>query len=164
MKLVRRAMIAGVLASAITGCTYTDSEPRQEHKPAETSAASTSAPTGSAVMEGQFQSLAGTTTGTATLEVNESGAVLQLADMATEPGKDLRVMLSPGTLASGAGGEPELSSTRMIEIGPFRAGTTHRFVMDRHKWESIQEPVGSVLIYDYSAKNTRGAAVLGNQK
>ncbi len=115
-------------------------------------------------MQGTFQSLADATTGTATLEVNESGAVLQLEDMSTGPGKDLRVMLSPGTLAARAGGELEVSSTKMIEIGPFRAGATQRFVMDSQMWTAMEEPVRSVLIYDYSAKNTRGAAALSDQK
>ncbi|WP_255470798.1 DM13 domain-containing protein [Pseudarthrobacter sp. B4EP4b] len=118
----------------------------------------------SATMQGTFQSLADATTGTATLEVNESGAVLQLEDMSTGPGKDLRVMLSPGTLAARAGGELEVSSTKMIEIGPFRAGATQRFVMDSQMWTAMEEPVRSVLIYDYSAKNTRGAAALSDQK
>jgi hypothetical protein len=115
-------------------------------------------------MQGPFQSLTAATSGTATLEVNESGAVVQLEDMTTEPGKDLRVMLSPGTLAAGPGGELEVSSTKMIEIGPLRAGATQRFVMDSQMWAAMQEPVRTVLIYDYSAKNTRGAAVLSDQK
>jgi hypothetical protein len=115
-------------------------------------------------MQGSFQSLAASTSGTATLEVNETGAVLQLEDMETETGKDLRVVLSPGNFAAGAGGELELPSTRMIEIGPFRAGAIQRFVMDGPMWAAMQEPVRSVLIYHYSAKNTRGAAVLSDQK
>lgn len=115
-------------------------------------------------MQGSFQSLTAVTSGTATLEVNESGAVVQLEGMATEPGKDLRVMLSPGSLAAGVGGELELSSTKMIEIGPFRAGATQRFVMDAQMWTAIQDPVRSVLIYDYSDKNTRAAAVLSEEK
>ena len=48
----------------------------------------------------------------------------------------------------------------MIEIGPFRAGATQRFVMDSGMWAAIREPVRSVLIYDYATKSTYGTANL----
>ena len=163
MKLIRCALLSGLLAAVLSGCTYTDSVKGQESRPVETSPSSATPPAVSATMQGSFQSLAAATSGTATLEVNETGAVLQLEDMATEPGKDLRVMLSPGTLAGGGGGL-ELSSTRMIELGQFRTGGIQRFEMDGPMWAAMQEPVRSVLIYDYSAKNARGAAALSEQK
>lgn len=163
MELIRRVLFAGVLVVALTGCTYTDQVETQESRRVEASTAATTPPAVSSAMQGEFQPLAAATTGTAVLEVNESGAVLQLDDMATEPGKDLRVMLSPGTLTDSAGG-PELSSTRMIEIGPFRTGATQRFVMDSPMWSAMKEPVRSVLIYDYAAKSARGVAVLSDRK
>lgn len=164
MKLMRPVMLAGVLVSVLAGCTYSEPGQGEETRPVEASSASSTPPAVSATMQGSFQSLTAVTSGTATLEVNESGAVVQLEGMATEPGKDLRVMLSPGSLAAGVGGELELSSTKMIEIGPFRAGATQRFVMDAQMWTAIQDPVRSVLIYDYSDKNTRAAAVLSEEK
>lgn len=164
MKLIRRALLAGVLVTALPGCTYTDPGQDRKTRPVETSSTPATPPAVSATMQGPFQSLGAATTGAAILEVNESGAVLQLGDMATEPGQDLRVMLSPGTLVVGVGGELKLSSMKMIEIGPFRAGATQRFVMDAQMWTAMQDPVRSVLIYDYSAKKTRAAAVLSDEK
>lgn len=164
MKLVRRVLLAGVLVSVLAGCTYSEPGHDQDTRPVEAASAFPSPSAVSATMQGSFQSLTAATSGTATLEVNESGAVLQLENMASEPGKDLRVMLSPGTLAAGVGGDLELSSTEMIEIGQFRDGATQRFVMEAQMWTAMQDPARSVLIYDYSAKNTRAVAVLSDQK
>ena len=162
MKPIRCALLAVILVSVLPACTYTDSVQEEGARPSNESSSSSAPPAVSSTMQGSFQSLATVTSGTATLKVNGSGAVLELENMATEPGKDLRVMLSPGTIAPGTGGELELSSTRMLEIGPLRTGTNQRFVMDGPMWAAMREPVRSVLIYDYSAKTSRGAAVLSD--
>lgn len=160
MKLIRIWLLAGILASLLTACTYVDPGQEQEPRPVESSPAPSTPPAAPVRLEGEFQSQAAATTGMATIEVNEAGAVLRLENMAVHPGKNLRVMLSPGTLAPGADGGPALSSTRMIEIGPFRAGATQRFVMDSGTWAAIREPVRSVLIYDYATKAAYGTANL----
>lgn len=101
MKLVRLSLLAGILTAGLTGCTYSDPVPEQETRQVESPATPSSALSESVILEGNFQSQGAATTGTATLEVSDSGAVLRLEKMATDPGKDLRVMLSPGILTPG---------------------------------------------------------------
>ncbi|MDF2050247.1 DM13 domain-containing protein [Arthrobacter sp. Cr_A7] len=160
MKRIAVAVLAGILAGGLTGCTYADPGQEQELRQAESPATLSTPSARSKTLVGTFQSQAVSTTGTATVEVNESGAILQLENMATGPGDDLRVMLSPGTLTPGAGGVSVLSSTKMLEVGPFRAGATQPFVMDSQAWDTMPEPVLSVVIYNYATKTAYGTANL----
>ncbi|WP_235423652.1 DM13 domain-containing protein [Pseudarthrobacter chlorophenolicus] len=113
-------------------------------------------------LQGQFQSQGATTTGTATIRVTESGAALQLEDFATGPGDSIRLMLSPGTLRPGPTGKPELSSSTLIELGPLRLDRTgsQRIDLEPGRWESMPEPVRSVVIYNYAGRVAYGTANL----
>ena len=94
------------LGAALTGCTYANSPPGARSAPAQPSAHSAPAPTSTAfALEGKFESQAALTSGSATLSVTDKGAVLQLEDFSTEPGENLRLMLSPGTLGPDAMGD-----------------------------------------------------------
>jgi hypothetical protein len=162
MKRIAVAVLAGILAAGLAGWTYADPGQEQELRQAESPATPSTPSARAKTLVGTFQSQAVSTTGTATIEVNESGAILQLENMATGPGDDLRVMLSPGTLTPGAGGVSALSSTRLLELGPFRAGASQHFVMDSQMWDTVPEPVLSVVIYNYATKTAYGTANLSH--
>lgn len=70
--------------------------------------------------------------------------------------------MSPGILTPVADGESALSSTKMLEIGPFRAGATQHFVMESRMWDTMPDPVKSVVIYDYATKTAYGTANLSD--
>jgi hypothetical protein len=113
-------------------------------------------------LQGHFQSQGATTTGTATIHVTDSAAVLQLEDFATGPGEDLRLVLSPGIVGPGPGGELELSSSMLIDLGPLplSRSSSQRVEMDSRMWEAMPEPVLSVVIYNYAEKTAYGTANL----
>lgn len=92
MKRVAFAMLIGVVAVGLTGCTYSGPGQEQEQMQAETSAFHSVPPATSRILKRTFESQAAATTGTATIELIKSGAILQLDNMATDPGDDLRVM------------------------------------------------------------------------
>ena len=150
---------------ALAGCTYSDSA----EDPA---VASTSSPAGSVAAspsaannehsstQGDFQSQAANTTGTAAIRVTGSGAVLELQDFATENSEDLRVFLSPGTLSPTANGELTLTSTEMYELGDLNCSTGDQmYDIGSERWANTP-PIGSVVIYDYQARVAYGTANL----
>ncbi|WP_426762782.1 DM13 domain-containing protein [Pseudarthrobacter sp. 1G09] len=113
-------------------------------------------------LEGRFQSQGATTTGTATIRVTESGAALQLEGFATGHGDSVRLMLSPGVLRPGPTGEPELSSSTLIELGPLplNRASSQRIDLEPGMWESMPEPARSVVIYNYADRAAYGTANL----
>lgn len=163
MKLLRSTLLLCLLASGLAGCTYTESAPEPAREPSQPSATPMGSPAAVPLtLQGQFQSQGATTTGTATIRVTESGAALQLEDFATGPGDSIRLMLSPGTLRPGPTREPELSSSTLIELGPLRldrAGS-QRIDLEPGRWESMPEPVRSVVIYNYADRVAYGTANL----
>lgn len=162
MELLQPALLAGVIAAILTGCTYPDPASEAGSAPAG-SPSSSSGPALSAApvtLEGNFQSQAAATSGLATIRVTETGAVLQLKDLSTGAGEDLRLMLSPGTLSLDAKGEPGLTSTILIELGPLGDGASQRIDMDAKMWSSLPSPVRSVVIYNYADRTAHGTANL----
>ncbi|MCI0142690.1 DM13 domain-containing protein [Arthrobacter bambusae] len=110
--------------------------------------------------EGEFQSQAATTRGTATLRVTDSGAILELKDFATESSKDLRVFLSPGTLSPGANGELGLTSAARYELGGLKSSQgDQQYEIGSQQWANLPA-IGCVVIYDYPARLAYGAANL----
>lgn len=161
MKLLRSVLLTGVVAAALAGCTYSDPVPGQGS--AQSARPSVSSPTSIAVpvtLRGQFQSQGAITTGTATIRVTDSGAVLQIEDFATGTADDLRLALSPGTLRPGSDGELELSSSTLIELGPLSQSGSQRVDMDARMWTAMPAPVRSVVIYNYADKTAYGTANL----
>ena len=69
-------------------------------------------------------------------------------------------MLSPGTLGPGPTGEPELSSSTLIELGPLGRASSQRIDMEPGRWEAMPEPVRSVVIYNYADRAAYGTANL----
>lgn len=161
MKLLRSALLTSVMAAGLAGCTYPDPVPEQVS--AQSEPPSSSSPTSTAIpvtLQGQFQSQGAITTGTATIHVTDSGAVLQIEDFATGTAEDLRLALSPGTLGPGSDGEFELSSSTLIELGPLSQSGSQRVDMDSRMWATMPEPVRSVVIYNYADKTAYGTANL----
>ncbi len=161
MHSVRSLLLTSILALSLVGCTYSDPVLSRE--------ASRAAPLrephrrgGPVTLQGQFQSQGAPTTGTATIRVTDSGAVLQLEDFATGPGDILRLMLSPGIGGPGPGGELQLSSSTLIELGPLplARSSSQRVDMDSRMWESMPKPVRSVVIYNNAEKTAYGTANL----
>ncbi|WP_258061793.1 DM13 domain-containing protein [Arthrobacter sp. ZGTC412] len=112
------------------------------------------------ILQGKFESQAFVTSGLATIRVSETGAVLQLDDFSTGSGENLRLMLSPGTLSPSDKGEPGLSSTSLIDLGPLNEGPSQRLEMDIKMWSAIQTPVRSVVVFNYADKVAYGTANL----
>jgi hypothetical protein len=161
MKLLRSALLTIAVAAGLAGCTYSD--PVSERGSAQSVPSSSSSPTSTAVavtLRGRFQSQGAITTGTATIRVTGSGAVLQIDDFATGTAKDLRLALSPGILGPGSDGEPGLSSSTLIELGPLSQSGSQRVDMDSRMWAAMPEPVRSVVIYSYADKTAYGTANL----
>ena len=161
MKLLRSLLLTSVLAVSLAGCTYSDPVPDQESgqgaPPSSSSPSSTATPVR---LQGQFQSQGAVTSGTATISVSGTGAVLQLENFVTGPGDDLRLALSPGTLSPSSSGELELSSSTLIELGPLSQSSSQRVDMDSKMWDAMRDPVRSVVIYNYGDKTTYGTANL----
>lgn len=111
-------------------------------------------------LQGKFESQAFVTSGLATIRVSETGAVLQLDHFSTGSGENLRLMLSPGTLSPSGKGEPGLSSTSLIDLGPLSEGPSQRLEMDIKMWSAIQTPVRSVVVFNYADKVAYGTANL----
>lgn len=162
MKLLQPALIAGAIAASLTGCTYSDhaseAEPTRKETSRPPSSASSSGPM---TFEGQFQSQAAVTEGTATIHVTDTGAVLQLENFSTAPGEDLRLMLSPGTVSTNDKGELALTDLEFFELGPLN-DTGMGIHMDTEKWSSIS-PIRSVVIYNYAERTAYGTANLTQQ-
>lgn len=154
-----------VAVIALAGCTYSDSPEVQGQTktpgPAAAMAAPTSPPNnGMSTVEGEFQSQAATTKGTATLRVTGSGAVLELKDFATKSSTDLRVYLSPGTLSPGVNGELGLTSTVMHELGGLKSFQgNQQYEISSQQWGHTPA-IGSVIVYDYPARVAYGTANL----
>lgn len=163
--LLRRTLIAGFLVASLAGCTY--SGPASEaggttkEPPAPSSSAPSTAPT---AFEGKFQSQAVVTSGSVTVNLTETSAVLQLKDISTGQGDDLRLMLSPGTLSPTASGELGLTSTDLIELGQLDRTGSQRVEMDIRQWSSLPSPVRSVVIYNYADRTAYGTANLTDQQ
>lgn len=163
MKLLGPALIAGALAASLTGCTYPD--PTTEAGTPHTDSPPPSPPatfTTPMTLEGQFQSQGAVTSGSAIIRVSETGAVLQLQEVSTEPGEDLRLMLSPGTLSPNAQGELGLTSSTFIELGPLTGTPDQRIDVDAKRWSMMPEPVRSVVIYNYAERTAYGTANLAD--
>ncbi|MFC9772759.1 MULTISPECIES: DM13 domain-containing protein [unclassified Pseudarthrobacter] len=111
-------------------------------------------------MHGQFQSQAAVTRGTATIRVAASGTVLQLDGFTTGAGDDLRLMLSPGILAPDSTGQPGLSSSTLIELGPLSGSPQQRIDIDARMWSAMAVPVRSVVVYNYADKTAYATANL----
>lgn len=111
-------------------------------------------------LEGQFQSQAAVTSGSATIHVTETGAVLQLNDFSTAPGEDLRVMLSPGALSPNDNGGLGLTSSTLIDLGSVTGTGSQRLHMDTKRWSAMPSPVRSVVIYNYADRTAYGTANL----
>ncbi|UKA59299.1 DM13 domain-containing protein [Arthrobacter sp. FW306-2-2C-D06B] len=146
---------------AVAGCTYTDSGGEPPQPRTSGSAATTATPNSvPRTVQGNFQSQAANTRGTATIRVTDSGATLELKDFATENSKDLRVFLSPGTLSPGANGKLGLTSTVMYELGALKSSQgDQQYEIGSQQWANTPA-IGSVVIYDYSARLAYGAANL----
>ncbi|WP_324641965.1 DM13 domain-containing protein [Pseudarthrobacter sp. LT1] len=160
MKLIQSAVLSVVLAAGLTGCT--DSSPMrgpEQGSPTAETAPGVTPSAGPVTLRGQFQSQGAVTTGTVAIHITQAGAVLQLENLATGAGDDLRLMLSPGTLVPGTGGGAGLSSARLIELGPL-TGASQRVEMDAARWAALREPIRSVVIYDYAGKTALGTANL----
>ncbi len=161
---MRRALIL-ITVFALAGCSYTDSGSEPPRTRTSGSAATTAAPSATPnsvprTVQGNFQSQAANTRGTATLRVTDSGATLELKDFATENSKDLRVFLSPGTLSPGANGKLGLTSTVMYELGALKSSQgDQQYEIGSQQWANTPA-IGSVVIYDYSARLAYGAANL----
>lgn len=162
MKLLRPALLAGAIAAVLSGCTYAD--PTLDAGSPVTDPPSPSfhpSPSFLPVsLEGEFQSQAAVTSGSATIRVTVTGAVLQLNDFSTEPGADLRLMLSPGILSPDATGDLGLTSSHLIDLGPLSDAAGQRIDMDTKMWSSMPEPVRSVVIYNYADRTAHGTANL----
>ncbi|VXB45147.1 DM13 domain-containing protein [Arthrobacter sp. 8AJ] len=160
MRVIQSAALSVVLAAGLAGCTDSGSAPGpQQQSPTVEPAPGVPSSAGPVTLRGQFQSQGALTTGTVTIHVTKAGAVLQLENLATGTGDDLRLMLSPGTLVPGTGGSAGLSSTKLIELGPL-TGAGQRVEMDAARWAALREPIRSVVIYDYAGKTALGTANL----
>jgi hypothetical protein len=115
-------------------------------------------------LSGNFQSQAVVTSGSVTVRLTETSAVLQLKDVSTGQGEDLRLMLSPGTLSPDATGELGLTSPDLIELGPLDDSGSQRVEMDIRRWSSLPSPVRSVVIYNYADRTAYGTANLTDQQ
>jgi hypothetical protein len=165
MELFRLTLITGFLVASLAGCTYADPPSEAGSKPTEPPAPSSSAPsTTPTTFEGKFQSQAAVTSGSVTVNVTETSAVLQLKDISTGQGDDLRLMLSPGTLSPDATGEVALTSLDLIELGPLDTTGSQRVEMDIRRWSSLPSPVRSVVIYNYADRTAYGTANLIDQQ
>lgn len=163
MKLLGPALMACALAASLTGCTYPDPalEAGNQHadSPPPSPPATSITPM---TLEGQFQSQGAVTRGSAIIRVSETGAVLQLQELSTGPGEDLRIMLSPGTLSPNAQGELGLTSSTFIELGPLTGTPNQRIDIGAKRWSMMWEPVRSVVIYNYAERTAYGTANLAD--
>ncbi|WP_139023236.1 DM13 domain-containing protein [Arthrobacter globiformis] len=114
-------------------------------------------------LEGKFQSQAAVTDGSAMIHVTNRGAVLQLKDFSTAPGEDLRLMLSPGTLSPNDEGDPAITSSELLDLGPIDDTASLRIHMDTKMWSSIRSPIRSVVIYNNAERTAYGTANLTQQ-
>lgn len=159
--LFRLTLIAGFLVAGLVGCTYSDPASEAGSTPTEAPAPSSSAPSSTpTTLEGKFQSQAAVTSGSVTVNVTDTSAVLQLKDISTGQGDDLRLMLSPGTLSPTASGELGLTSPDLIELGQLDRTGSQRVEMDIRQWSSLPSPVRSVVIYNYADRTAYGTANL----
>ncbi len=167
MKMYKRVFIALAVAGCLAGCTYTEPVPTESvesaERPPSPGLPQPPAPAPSVVprtLQGQFQSQAAVTLGTATIRVADSGTVLQLDGFTTKAGDDLRLMLSPGILAPDSTGQPGLSSSTLIELGPLSGSPQQRIDIDARMWSAMPSPVRSVVVYNYADKTTYATANL----
>lgn len=163
MKLFRSTLVVSLLVFGLAGCTYAEPVPdrvSEQGVPSPTSTATT--PAIPVKLQGQFQSQGAATTGTATIHVTEASAYVQLDDFSTGSGDSVRLVLSPGTVRPGPGGELELSSSTFIDLGPspLSQSSSQRIEMDPKMWKSMPGPVRSVVIYNFAEKTAYGAANL----
>ena len=165
MELFRLTLITGFLVASLAGCTYADppSGPGITHteSPMPSSSTPSTTPT---TLEGKFQSQAVVTNGSVTVRLTGTSAVLQLKDISTGQGEDIRLMLSPGTLSPDATGELALTSPDLIELGPLDRTGSQRVEMDIRRWSSLPSPVRSVVIYNYADRTAYGTANLIDQQ
>lgn len=161
MKVFRLAAIVGAFGAALSGCTYADNFREPAHTSTPPAVVSTTPPADVAsVRQGDFRSQDVATSGTATLRVTDAGAVLELKDVSTGQGEDLRIMLSPGTLSPNTEGELGLTSSTLIDLGPLKLTQAgQRVEVDSKMWADTP-PVGSVVIYNYSNRVAFGTANL----
>ncbi|WP_458111773.1 DM13 domain-containing protein [Arthrobacter sp. R1-13] len=165
MELFRLTLIAGFLVAGLAGCTSSDPSSEVGSTSTQPPAPSSSAPsTTPTTFEGKFQSQAAATSGSVTVRVTDTSAVLQLKDISTGQGDDLRLMLSPGTLSPNASGELGLTSQDLIELGQLDATGSQRVEMDIRQWSSLPSPVRSVVIYNYADRTAYGTANLTGQQ
>ena len=154
-----------VAVIALAGCTYSDSPEVQAQTKSPGPVVTMAAPTsplnnGMSTVEGDFQSQAASTKGSATLRVTGSGAVLELKDFATENSTDLRLYLSPGTLSPGENGELGLTSTVMHELGGLKSFQgNQQYEISSQQWADTPA-IGSVIVYDYPTRSAYGTATL----
>ncbi|MEV8130463.1 DM13 domain-containing protein [Pseudarthrobacter oxydans] len=163
LKASRIVLGAGVIAIAITGCTYSEvpAEPGQTSAgPAP--AATTASPSAiTVVLEGTFQSQAFPTTGTATIRAADSGATLELKDFSTEDDGQLTVVFSPGTLSPNAEGEFGLTSDQLIVMADLKPGSgTQVYEFEARRWAAMPSAVKSVVIYNFPDRVAYGTANL----
>lgn len=163
LKTSRMALSAGVIAIAITGCTYSyvPAEPGQTNAgpaPAATTASPSTVPV---VLEGTFQSQAFPTTGTATIRATDSGATLELKDFSTEDDGELTVVFSPGTLSPNVEGEFGLTSDQLIVMADLKpVSGTQMYEFEAKRWNAMPSAVRSVVIYNFPDRVAFGTANL----